>query len=119
MNGVGMNDPSRNSAMMPMVKPILRRRSGVRKIRAIALNTRPPDYFRVSHRVALLQGHPDGYLTEPPAATIFDSAEPETLSTATFSLTAISPVPRTLTFSFLRTTPLATRSLTVTSPPFG
>src|SRR5690606_6223781 len=33
-----------------------------------------------------------GYLTEPPAATIFCSAELETLSTETFSLTAISPV---------------------------
>src|SRR5690554_1653426 len=119
MNGVGINDPKRNNAMMPMVKPILRRRSGVRKIRAIALNTRPPGNFRVSQPGGPLQGHPNDYLTEPPAATIFDSAEPETLSTATFSLTAISPVPRTLTFSFLRTAPLATRSLTVTSPPLG
>ena len=59
------------------------------------------------------------YLTDPPAATIFCSAEPETLSTVTFSLTAMSPLPRTLTFSFLRTAPLATRSVTVTSPPFG
>src|SRR6187402_3475088 len=68
-------------------------------------------------------GHRGGrianYLTEPPAATIFCSAEPETLSTATFSLTAMSPSPRTLTFSFLRTAPLATRSPMVTSPPFG
>src|SRR5690606_16662650 len=59
------------------------------------------------------------YLIEPPAATIFCSAEPETLSTDTVSFTSMSPLPRTLTFSFLRTAPLATRSPTVTSPPVG
>ena len=34
-----MNDPSRKIAMMPSVNPIFLRRSGVRKIRATALNT--------------------------------------------------------------------------------
>ena len=128
-NGAGMNDPSRNSATMPSVNPIFLRRSGVRKIRATALNTRPPGYNVMSSwsppgsrwprsRGRRHDGYGD-YLIEPPAATIFCSAEPETLSTATFSLTAMSPSPRTLTFSFLRTAPLATRSPMVTSPPFG
>ncbi len=40
-----------------------------------------------------LSSLPD-YLIEPPAATIFCSAEPETLSTATVSFTAMSPYPR-------------------------
>ena len=41
-NGAGMKEPRRKRATIPRVKPILRRRSGVRKIRPIALNTRPP-----------------------------------------------------------------------------
>ena len=56
-------------------------------------------------------------VTVPPAAAIFSLAEPETASTVTCSATETSPVPSTLTSSFLRTAPLATRSATVTSPP--
>src|SRR5699024_6587196 len=37
----------------------------------------------------------------------------------TFSLTLISPLPRTLTGCLARTRPAATRSATATSPPFG
>src|SRR5664279_5908685 len=40
-----MKEPSLNSAMMPSENPIFLRRSGVRIIRAIALNTRPPFYL--------------------------------------------------------------------------
>src|ERR1700712_4258200 len=38
-NGAGMNDPSRNTATRAKVNSTLRRRSGVRKIRATALST--------------------------------------------------------------------------------
>lgn len=58
-------------------------------------------------------------VTVPPAAAIFSLAEPETASTVTCSATETSPAPSTLTSSFLRTAPLATRSVTVTSPPCG
>lgn len=58
-------------------------------------------------------------VTLPPAAAIFSLAEPETASTETCSATETSPAPSTLTSSFLRTAPLATRSATVTSPPCG
>src|SRR5690606_23720187 len=57
--------------------------------------------------------------TEPPAARIFSRAEPERASTATSSLTVISPVPSTLTRWPLRTAPFATRASTVTWPPSG
>lgn len=56
---------------------------------------------------------------EPPAASIFALADAEYAFTLTLTLTAISPEPRILTTSFLRTAPLATRSATVTSPPCG
>src|SRR5919106_925722 len=58
-------------------------------------------------------------LTEPPAAAIFSFAEPENACALTCRAVEISPVPRTLTGRPARTAPFATRSSTVTSPPFG
>jgi len=58
-------------------------------------------------------------LTEPPALAIFSAACFDTLSTLTVRATLRSPSANTLTFSFLRTAPLATKSSIVTSPPLG
>ena len=58
-------------------------------------------------------------VVDPPAASIFSLAAPENLWTVTSTLTSMSPVPSTLTGRPSRTAPLATRSSTVTSPPFG
>jgi hypothetical protein len=76
-------------AMIARVKPIFRRRSGVRKTRAMALNKdSSSDAADEGHRLpgyATGAGDASGpcreLLDEPPAATIFCSAEPETLST--------------------------------------
>src|ERR687897_1720174 len=57
--------------------------------------------------------------TEPPAAVILSFAEPENACALTCRAVEISPVPRTLTGRSARTAPFATRSSTVTSPPFG
>src|SRR5690606_16286199 len=122
----------------PSVKPILRRRSGVRKIRAMALNKKvPPRNFRRVHEHTVHQtngkgpgacrsrAYPDDslyanpYLTEPPAASILVWAEAETLSTETLKATVMSPSPRTFTSWFLRTRPFATRISAVMSPPSG
>src|SRR5699024_3328506 len=58
-------------------------------------------------------------VVEPPAASIFSTADLENLSAVTFSLTLTSPSPRTLTGCLARTRPAATMSATATSPPCG
>src|SRR6478735_7691683 len=66
-NGAGMKDPRRNRAMMPSVKKIFRRRSGVRKIRPTALNN-AASCFRKSQSGGRSPGHPtellDGWLLD-------------------------------------------------------
>src|SRR4051794_1080790 len=62
-----MKDPRRNRAMMPSVKKIFRRRSGVRKIRPTALNN-AASCFRKSQSGGRSPGHPtellDGWLLD-------------------------------------------------------
>src|SRR5699024_7258336 len=56
-------------------------------------------------------------VVEPPAASIFSTADLENLAAVTFSLTLISPSPSTLTGCSARTRPAETRIATAVSPP--
>ena len=128
-----MKEPKRKRPTIASVKKIFRRRSGVLKILPNALNTSSPCFGPKARGFELTclgpprkspqapaEGTRSGYsLMEPPALTIFSAACFETLSTLTVRATLSSPSAKTLTFWFLRTAPLATKSVTVTSPPLG
>ncbi|GLJ60660.1 hypothetical protein GCM10017576_07890 [Microbacterium barkeri] len=63
--------PKRYTAMIPSVKPIFRRRSGVRMIRAIALNKEEPpsgmEWWAAKRRRTDVQSNGKGRRLSPPA----------------------------------------------------